>query len=164
MYKIIGADGRQYGPVPAGQIKQWIAEGRVESRTAVIADGAEHWTFAGLLPEFANCFPTTPPMIAPVWPRRGSNPFATAGLVFGILSWVPCCCCCCYGFPFNLFGLIFSLIGLSQINRRPELYEGRGAAIAGLALSVASLLLFIILIMWSIATGNFHVNYTDGWT
>ena len=62
------------------------------------------------------------------------------GLVCGILAWV-LFCCCCDGFPFNLLGLIFSLIGLSQINRHPELYEGRGAAIAGLVLSIFSLLL-----------------------
>ena len=166
MYKIIGVDGRQYGPVTGEQIRQWIAAGRVESRTAVFTEGAKDWTFIGLLPEFANCFPTTPPMIAPAiaparqW--RGSNSFATAGLVCGILSWVPFCCCC-YGFPFNLLGLVFSLIGLSQINRHPELYEGRGAAIAGLALSIASLLLIVFVIMWSIATDNFHVSHNYGW-
>jgi hypothetical protein len=65
-----------------------------------------------------------------------TNSFATAGLIFGILS-LTCCCGC----PFNILGLVFSLIGLSQINRHPELYEGRGLAIAGLILSAASLIL-----------------------
>jgi multisubunit Na+/H+ antiporter MnhG subunit len=65
-----------------------------------------------------------------------TNSFATAGLIFGILS-LTCCCGC----PFNILGLVFSLIGLLQINRHPELYEGRGLAIAGLILSVASLVL-----------------------
>jgi len=65
--------------------------------------------------------------------------FATAGLIFGILS-VTCFCCCC-GCPFNILGLVFSLIGLSQISRQPELYEGRGFAIAGLILAAASLVL-----------------------
>jgi UDP-N-acetylglucosamine acyltransferase len=50
--------------------------------------------------------------------------------------------CCCCGFPFNLLGLVFSLIALSQISRHPELYEGRGLAIAGLVLSAVSLLFF----------------------
>ena len=62
------------------------------------------------------------------------------------------------GFPFNLLGLVFSLIGLSQINRHPELYEGRGQAIAGLVLSLSSLLLILFCFMWSLATGNFQVN------
>jgi hypothetical protein len=158
MYKIIGADGKEYGPVSGEQMRRWIAEGRVENRTPVFAHGATDWNFAGLLPEFANCFPTTPPAIAPTWQRRESNSFATWGLICGILAWLPCCCC--YGFPCNLLGLVFSLIGLAQINSQPERYEGRGTAIAGMALSVISLLLFAILIMWSIATGNFQVNGT----
>jgi Domain of unknown function (DUF4190)/GYF domain 2 len=157
MYKIIGTDGRQYGPVSAGQIRQWIAEGRVDRRTPVFTDGAENWTFAGLLPEFAGFFPAgAPPAIAPPgWPRR-ANSSATTGLVCGILSWV--FFCCCGGFPFNLLGLIFSLIGLSQTNRHPEIYEGRGTAIAGLILSILSLLLILFALMWSLATGNFEVN------
>ena len=161
MYKIVGADGRQYGPVSGEQIRQWIAAGRVESRTPVFAEGAKDWTFVGLLPEFAACFPTNPPVIAPAGQPRGTNSFATAGLVFGILSWVPFCCCC-YGFPFNLLGLVFSLVGLSQVNGHPERYEGRGAAIAGLVLSILSLLLIVLVIMWSIATDNFHVPMNAG--
>ena len=66
MYKIIGQDGKEYGPVTAGQLRQWISENRVESRTPVFADGAKDWTFVGLLPEFANCFSGgVPPAIAP---------------------------------------------------------------------------------------------------
>ena len=53
-YKIVGVDGRQYGPVSADQIRRWIAEGRIESRTPIFTGGTADWTFAGLLPEFAN--------------------------------------------------------------------------------------------------------------
>jgi hypothetical protein len=87
---------------------------------------------------------------------RQTNSSATTGLICGILAWVFFCCCC--GFPFNLLGLVFSLIGLAQINRHPELYEGRGQAIAGLVLSLSSLLLILFCVMWSIATDNFQVN------
>ena len=137
MYKIIGADGRQYGPVSALQIKQWIAEGRVEGRTPVFTDAAADWNFVGLLPEFESCFAlTTLPVIAPSSQPPKTNSYATAGLVCSILAWV-----CCCGFPFNLLGLVFSLVALSQISRHPEHYEGRGLAIAGLILSAASLVL-----------------------
>ena len=160
MYKIIGADGRQYGPVSAGQIRQWIAEGRVESRTPVFTDAAADWTFAGLLPEFAGLFHGgAPPAIAPPDRLRRTNSSATTGLVCGILSWL--LFCCCGGFPFNLLGLVFSLIGLSHTNRHPELYEGRSQAIAGLVLSIASLLLMLFFLMWSLATGNFHIAMND---
>jgi Domain of unknown function (DUF4190)/GYF domain 2 len=165
-YKIIGDDGKQYGPVTAEQIRQWVAEGRVESRTAVFVDGAKDWTFVGLLPEFAALFPAgAPPTIAPPKPGMAAgrlpatNSLAATGLVFGIVSWV--FVCCCGGFPFNLLGLVFSLIGLSQTNRHPELYEGRSLAVAGLILSILSLLLLLLALMWSLATGNFHVSWNN---
>ena len=147
MYKIIGADGREYGPATAGQLRQWMAEGRANAQTQTLAPGAPEWKPLGALPEFAGYFaPPNPPIIGPARPGTSTasqlpktNSFATAGLIFGILS-ATCFCCCC-GCPFNILGLVFSLIGLSQISRHPELYEGRGLAIAGLILSAASLVL-----------------------
>ncbi len=146
-YKIIGEDGKEYGPVSGELLRQWIAEGRVESRTPVFVDGAKEWNFVGLLPEFAKCFATTtPPTIAVSSHPPKTNSFATAGLVCGILAWI-----CCCGFPFNLLGLVFSLVALSQIKRQPGRYEGRGLAIAGLILSIASLLLTLGAVLWSLA-------------
>jgi hypothetical protein len=161
-YKIVGADGRQYGPISAEQIRQWIAEGRVESRTPVFTDGAKDWTFAGLLPEFAPLFAAgAPPTIAPPVHARRTSGFATAGLFCGILAWI--FFCCCGGFPFNLIGLVLSLIGWSQISRNPGLYNGHGQAIAGLILSVLSILLLLLGLAWSMATDNFHVSFNHGW-
>ena len=104
MYRIIGADGKTYGPVNLQQLRQWLAQGRVESRTPVFVDGAADWSFLGLLPELAGDFAGTPPPIGAVKPvaaaPRGTNSLATAGLVCGLLAWT---CCCCV--PFNLFGL-----------------------------------------------------------
>jgi Domain of unknown function (DUF4190) len=42
-----------------------------------------------------------------------------------------------------LFGLIFSIIGLSQIKKSPEKYTGEGFAIAGIAISVLFLLILL---------------------
>jgi hypothetical protein len=47
--------------------------------------------------------------------------------------------------PFNILGLIFSIIALSQINKEPHLYDGKGMAIAGLVLSILSILLYTLL-------------------
>ena len=66
MYRLIGTDGKTYGPVNLEQVRQWIVQGRADSRTAVFVDGTSDWTFLGLLPEFAGHFPVTPPLIAPV--------------------------------------------------------------------------------------------------
>lgn len=150
MYKIIGTDGKEYGPISADQVRLWISENRVERQTPVFADGAKDWNFLGLLPEFAGYFtgatPIAPAVIVPPGQPRKTNAFATAGLVCGILSLI-----CCCGFPFNLFGIVFSLVGLSQINASPQQQEGRGIAIAGLILSVASFLLGFGLILLNLA-------------
>jgi MFS family permease len=66
MYKIIGADGREYGPVSAAQLRQWIVEGRANSQTRVQQENSAEWILLGSLPEFADACATTapPPPIA----------------------------------------------------------------------------------------------------
>ena len=160
MYKIIGQDGREYGPAGAVQLRQWIAENRVESRTPVFADGAKDWIFAGLLPEFAGLFSdgAPPPVIAPLKPGTSTagqiaktNPLAIAGFICGILSVT--LCLCCGGIPANILGLIFSIVALLQINDNPQLHAGRGVAIAGIILSAASFLILLV----SMASGHSHI-------
>jgi len=64
MYKIIGADGRLYGPVNAEELKRWIGENRVNGLTQVETDGATDWKTLGVLPEFADALRVTPPPLA----------------------------------------------------------------------------------------------------
>lgn len=165
IYKIIGEDGKEYGPATGEQMRQWIAEKRIEHQAPVFVDGAKDWNFVGLLPEFAGCFPAAgkPPTIAP--PRRGAaagrlaktNSYAQAGMIFGILS-VTCCC----GFPLGVLGLVFSLIGLSQINANPQWHEGRGMAVAGLILSILSLLLGAGWMLVNLVLHQPHVMWNIG--
>jgi hypothetical protein len=54
MYKIIGADQREYGPVTAEQLRQWIAEGRMNGQTLAQAEGATEWKPLSAFPEFAE--------------------------------------------------------------------------------------------------------------
>ena len=69
MYKIIGADGRTYGPATVEQLRQWIAEGRANAQTQTLADGETEWKALGALPEFAGHFaPLIPPVIGPLRP------------------------------------------------------------------------------------------------
>jgi len=161
MYKIIGNDGKTYGPAGAEKIREWIAQGRVDSRTAVIAEGAGEWTFLGLLPEFARELAGTPPVIAPpknsAVAARRTNGFATAGLVCGILS-----CLCCCGCPFNLLGLIFSIIALVQIHSQVEKQDGWGLALAGLICSAASLLIGFGLVFFQLALAPGNLSWHFG--
>jgi hypothetical protein len=166
MYRIIGADGREYGPVTDSQLRQWIAEGRANAQTPALAPGAPEWKPLGSLPEFAGQFaPPAPPVIG-TWPGtakgvriRKTSGFAVTGLICAVLAWMSYCCCC--GFPLNLLGLIFSLIGWSQVSRQPELYAGRGLAVAGLILSAASLLLGFGMFLFQMAfhPGNLEWHF-----
>jgi len=160
IYKLIGDDGKEYGPATREQIRQWIAEGRVESRTPIFVDGAKDWNFVGLLPEFAGCF-SAAPAPAPTLPAAGrqtkTNSYAQAGMIFGILSVTFCCCCC--GFPFGILGLVFSLIGLWQINTNPQLHEGRAMAVAGLILSIISLLMSASSMFFNLLAGQPNVSW-----
>ena len=54
MYKILGVDGREYGPVTAEQLRQWIREGRANAQTKAQAEGATEWKPISAFPEFAD--------------------------------------------------------------------------------------------------------------
>jgi hypothetical protein len=65
MYKIIGGDGREYGPATAEQVREWIAQGRANARTAARAtDGAE-WRALGEFAEFADALASRTSAAAP---------------------------------------------------------------------------------------------------
>lgn len=92
MYKIIGADGRPYGPASAEQIKSWIAEGRARTETLVQAEGAQEWkpliSFAELAAGLAPPSSFVPPGIGPVsptLPARASTkiPAGICGILLG---------------------------------------------------------------------------------
>lgn len=67
MYKIIGADKKEYGPVTAAQMRQWLAEGRVNAQTSVQSEGAPGWKPLFAFAEFADVFtaPSPAPQPAP---------------------------------------------------------------------------------------------------
>ncbi len=90
MYKIIGADGQPYGPVPAEQLRRWLAENRVNAQTLVQTEGAPDWKPLSSIPEFASELKTIPPTIAPpsVFAARASSkiPAGICGILLGYLG------------------------------------------------------------------------------
>src|SRR5882724_11600119 len=104
MYKIIGANQVQYGPVSVDQLRQWIAEGRADANTQVQLEGTSEWKPLSQFAEFAGSF-------APVAPPTGSLPPLNAPsapaepvpnyLVQSIL----CTLCCCL--PFGIVAIVY---------------------------------------------------------
>ena len=155
MYRIIGADGSEYGPITADQLRAWIAEGRANAQTKALAEGATQWKPLTEYLEFAPLLARAPPPgSAPgpisITPTPRTNSMALAALVMGILS-ITCGMCCCYGMPFNVLGIIFSLVALSQIKNDPQSQQGRGLAIAGLVLSLASIVMAALFLTLGLA-------------
>jgi hypothetical protein len=110
-----------------------------------MSEGAAQWRPLVEFIEFAPLLahakpPTSVPTTIYVSPTARTNSMAVAGMVMGILS-ITCGMCCCYGAPFNVLGIIFSLVALGQIRNDPLNQQGRPLAIAGLILSVASIVL-----------------------
>jgi hypothetical protein len=79
MYKIIGADQKEYGPVTANQVRQWLSEGRASMQTKVLPEGSTEWKVIGELPEFASAAPD----ILPAMPGAPAPSAAGAELVNG---------------------------------------------------------------------------------
>ena len=97
MYRIIGADGQQYGPVSAEQLRQWITEGRVNHQTRIQAEGATEWKTLADFPELTGNAP--PPLSPPTVPTVAVH--VPNYLVPAIL--VTLCCCLPFGIPAIVF-------------------------------------------------------------
>jgi hypothetical protein len=65
MYKMMGADGKEYGPVSVEQLRQWIAEGRANAQTRVQLEGSTEWRTVRELPEFADAAGHVPTAVPP---------------------------------------------------------------------------------------------------
>jgi len=141
MYKIIGADGKEYGPVSADQLRQWLREGRVNSQTKVQPEGATEWQTLSALPEFAA--ETSPgPVVPPSAPSAGvsakTSALAIVSLALGVLGLFSC------GIT-ALVGLVLGIVALVRIKRSEGRLAGDGFAIAGIIVSALFLLTGMVL-------------------
>ncbi len=78
MYKIKGADQKEYGPVSAEQVRQWFKENRLNRFSLVESVEAPGWRPLELVPEFADLFPVSAP---PAAFGGGFAPAAAPGVV-----------------------------------------------------------------------------------
>jgi TM2 domain-containing membrane protein YozV len=105
MYKIIGADQREYGPVDANQIRQWLTEGRVNLHTLIRPEGATEWKPLASFPELGGGTP--PAMVPPRIPAQlDDRKSKLAAGLFGIFLG---------GLGVHRFYLGYTGIGIAQI-------------------------------------------------
>src|SRR3989441_3799556 len=72
MYKIIGADQREYGPVPVEQVRKWIAEGRANAQTKTWSESGSEWKTLADFPEFAEALRAQGAVAHPSPPKIGA--------------------------------------------------------------------------------------------
>jgi hypothetical protein len=142
MYKIIGADDKEYGPVSEEKIREWLKESRVNSQTRIQSEGSTGWKPLGEFTEFKDMLAggAAPP---PVLPSGAPVPsqlsaLAIASLVLGILGWVT------LGLT-ALIGLVLGIIALVRISRSGGALRGKGLALAGTIVSGVFVLMLPIL-------------------
>src|SRR3954469_12377910 len=98
MYRIRGADKKEYGPVSSEKVRQWIAERRANGQSLIQKQGTSDWSPLSTFPEFSEALRSAASAPAgPQIPRTlsGSNPSRSSGLaissvVLGILGLFTC--------------------------------------------------------------------------
>lgn len=147
MYKIIGTDGKEYGPISLDQLRQWIAQGRINGQTRVQVAGATEWKTAAEFPELglasAGSVPgaafSPPPLTGGQSPAQ-QNGLAITSFVLGLMSLL------CFGFLAGLPAIICGHMARGRARRLPGQYGGAGFALAGLIMGYVSLLVSLLIL------------------
>jgi prepilin-type processing-associated H-X9-DG protein len=134
-YTIIGADGREYGPVSGEDLCKWIADGRANAGTQARVVGATEWQSLPDFPEFAAALkgavpPPLSPVAASVTPVKPpkTSAMAVISLVLGILGMFTC------GLT-ALAGLILGIVAMVKVKNSGGKLGGGGLALAGTIVS-----------------------------
>jgi hypothetical protein len=68
MFTILGADGKEYGPVPTHRVHEWINGGRANLQTKARRADETEWKTLADFPEFATAVPPPAPAPSPAVP------------------------------------------------------------------------------------------------
>ena len=148
MYKIIGADGKEYGPVSIAQLKQWLAQRRINPQTRIQSPGSSEWRPASEVPELADLFTSTtnppaqgaPPLLGVAAAPSRSKGLAVASFVLGLCSIV-----LCLSLVAGLPAIILGHVARRRAVRSPERYGGKGLATSGVVLGYCGIFLTLLI-------------------
>ncbi|MEK6237341.1 MAG: DUF4339 domain-containing protein [Planctomycetales bacterium] len=63
-FYIHAGDGQEFGPISKKELRQWVAEGRIDAECQILQDGWQEWKWA------SECFPSLAPAA-----QESSDPF-----------------------------------------------------------------------------------------
>ncbi len=144
MYKLLGVDQREYGPVSEAQVREWITQGRANAQTKLQPVGLTEWKPLADFPEFAEALrasappPPRPPIPGILAPMAGAAQPKTSGLaitslVLGVLGLFTCGATA-------LVGLVLGIVAMVKIEKSQGQMGGKGVALAGTIVSGVFLL------------------------
>jgi prepilin-type processing-associated H-X9-DG protein len=148
MYNIIGADGKQYGPVSMDQLRSWVAQGRINARTQVQALGTTDWRPVAEVAELAELFSATagaapgspPPILKAPTAKDKRQGMAVISFVLGLCSFA-LCLSAITGIP----AIILGHVARKRVAKAPNQYGGTGFATAGIVLGYVSILFSLVI-------------------
>lgn len=155
MYRIIGVDGKEYGPVSGDQMRQWLAEGRLNGQSLARPEAGGNFAPLSSYPEFSGVAASYPPP-----PISSSNDGTLGGLIpkngkalisyyLGIFSLIPC-----LAIPMGITAIVFGILGLGYANKNPHA-KGKAHAWVGIICgSVFVLINLIVIVLMVVAAGS----------
>jgi len=136
MYKIIGTDQKEYGPISAEEIHRWISEGRINAQTKVKVGDSADWKLLADIPEFGDVLKNRVPPL-PNTPAA-TPPAKTSGLAIASLA---CGISGLFCGVTAIVGLILGIISMNKIKKSNGQLGGSGIALAGTIVSGIFLLI-----------------------
>lgn len=133
MFKILGGDGKEYGPVTTDTVREWILQGRASAVTLVRREDSPDWKPLSAHPELAAMLPA---VAAPLNPAIPTSQLAIWSLVAGVSGFM-----CLFTGP---IGVVLGFMARSRIKRSDGKLAGNGLALAGIITGALSLLLSLV--------------------
>lgn len=119
MYRIIGADGKEYGPIAAEVLKKWVVDGRANAQTRVLLEGTTEWRTLADFPELTATLSSPPPFAghaSVMTPTAAAND--VSGPAIGLIVTAA------LGFLATIFGIVWNLVltgvGMHQPGLNPQ--------------------------------------------
>jgi len=120
---IIGGDGKEYGPKSEEEIRDWIAQGRLNANSQTKLEGENEWRALGSRPEFSDAPKTDlPPMPGQFPAQPVSQPIG--GQIPNYLPYaiaVTLCCCIPLGIPAIVYASrVDNFVRMGQLHEAKE--------------------------------------------
>ena len=132
------------GPITESELRRALSHGRISEQMLLWCEGMETWVQARKLPQLFQVAGVAPAVIYASPPRTSGLAITSLilGLVGFFIGW-----CCCVGVLLCLLGIIFGHVAQAQISRQPQLWTGKGMAIAGYVLGYVGLALYLVILL-----------------